>query len=417
MKTILRALPYIIIQLFLIQQVNSQGLPAAKPEEVGLLSDRLNRIKPVMQSYVDEDKLPGLITLVARRGKVVHFEKYGMMDIDKPMQFNTIFRIASMTKPITSVAVMMLYEEGHFQLDDPVAKFIPEFKDLKVFSSKDQNGIQLVDQKKQITIRDLLTHTSGLTYGYFGNTPVDSIYMTANLFEGTLKDMIQKLAEIPLKYQPGTKWNYSVSTDVLGYLVEVISGKPFDKFLEERIFIPLNMKDTDFYVSEEKINRFAALYGLTENNGIKVIDKPETSAMSKPTKFYSGGGGLVSTASDYMIFAQMLLNKGEFNGLRLLGSKTVDFMTKNHIPDEVLPIAQWLPGMGFGLGFSVMIDNPKSHIMGSVGEFEWFGVYNTFFWIDPEEELILILMTQFSPVLNYPIHREFKVLTYQAIVD
>lgn len=392
-----------------------------KPEKAGLSSVRLNRIKPYMQRYVDENKLPGMVTMVSRHGKVVHFEKYGMMDVDKPMQFNTIFRIASMTKPITSVAVMMLYEEGYFQLDDPVSKYIPEFKDLKVYSSKEQDGIQLVDQIRQMTIRDLLLHTSGLTYGLFGNTPVDSIYRSVNLFEGTLKDMIQKLSKIPLLCQPGSVWNYSVSADVLGYLVEVISGKPLDEFLKERIFNPLKMKDTDFYVPKEKINRFAALYGLTDNEDLKVISDPEASENSSPTKFYSGGGGLVSTANDYMIFAQMLLNKGEYNGIRLLGSKTVDFMTKNHLSDELLPIGgvfqPMLKGLGFGLGFSVMIDNPKSQIIGSVGEFGWSGIYNTFFWIDPTEELILILMTQFNPFINYPINKEFKVLVYQAIVD
>lgn len=256
-------------------------LPTVNPEKVGLSSDRLNRIKPIMQSYVDEKKLPGLITMVARKGKIVHFEKYGNMDVDKPMQFKTIFSIQSMTKPITSVAVMMLYEEGFFQLDDPVSKFIPEFKDLKVFSNKDKNGIHVVDQIEPMTIENLLTHTSGLGYGS-GNSPVDSMYNAAKLREGTLKDMIQKLSKIPLYYQPGTKWNYSMSTDVLGYLVEVISGKPFDDFLKERIFIPLKMEDTDFYVPKEKINRLAAVYGPADSTGIKVIVKPDTSWMSRP---------------------------------------------------------------------------------------------------------------------------------------
>jgi len=408
--------------LFLIigscnQQENN--LPTATPEQVGLSSDRLNRIIPVMQSYVDKNELPGLITMVARHGKVVHFEKYGNMDENKPMQFNTIFRIASMTKPITSVAAMMLYEEGHFQLDDPVSKYIPEFKDLKVFSSNDQDGMHLMDQLRPMTIRDLLMHTSGLTYGVFGNTPVDSIYSTANLFEGTLKDMIQKLAKIPLLYQPGTKWNYSVSTDVLGYLIEVISGKPLDVFLKERIFMPLKMIDTDFYVPKEKINRFAALYSIIPNEVPEITDKPETSNRSRPTTFFSGGGGLVSTATDYMIFAQMMLNKGEYNGIRLLGSKTVELMTRNNISDDLYPIATTKreKGMGFGLGFAVMIDNNESEILGSLGEFEWRGIHNTFFWIDPTEELILIQMAQYSPSRYYPIHNEFKVLVYQAIVD
>jgi CubicO group peptidase (beta-lactamase class C family) len=411
----MKKLTFFLIQLFLVQAVFSQGLPSAKPEEEGMSADRLNRIKPFMQRYVDENKLPGIITLVARNGKVVHFEKYGMMDTDKPMQLNTIFRIASMSKAITSVAVMMLYEEGYFQLDDPVSKFIPEFKDLKVFSSKDQYGLHLVDQIKPITIRDLLTHTSGLGYGW-GDTPLDSMYKAANIWEGTLKDMVQKLSQIPLFYQPGSKWNYGVSTDVLGYLIEVISGKPFDIFLKEKIFIPLKMKDTDFYVPKEKIDRCGALYGNAENKSIKVISSPDTVEISRPARFLSGGGGLFSTATDYLIFSQMLLNKGEFNGIRLLGRKTVELMTKNHLSNELLPVAEsWLPGSGFGLGFAVMID--QSHILGSVGEFEWGGAYNTFFWIDPTEHLIGLFMTQYYPFNAYPINREFKVLVYQGLVD
>jgi CubicO group peptidase (beta-lactamase class C family) len=406
----------IIIQLILFQAVLGQGLPSVKPELVGFSSGRLNRIKPVIQRYVTENKLPGLITMVARQGKIVHFEKYGMMDQDKPMQLNTIFRIASMSKPITSVAVMMLYEEGYFQLNDPVAKYIPEFKDLKVFSSKDKDGIHLEDQLRPMTIRDLLTHTSGLTYGIFGNTVIDSMYRSANLWAGTLKEMVQKLSKIPLLYQPGTKWNYSFSTDVLGYLVEVVSGKPFDVFLKERIFIPLKMKDTDFYVPKEKINRCSAIYGNSDNKGLKVISKPDTSTVSRPPKLFSGGGGLFSTAGDYMIFAQMLLNRGEMNGVRLLGRKTVDFMTENHLSEGVVPGAG-LPGWGFGLGFAVLKDIPQTQTLGSVGEYGWSGIYNTYFSIDPKEKIIWILMTQFSPFSFYPVNKEFNVLVYQAIVD
>jgi CubicO group peptidase (beta-lactamase class C family) len=276
-----------------------------KPEKVGMSSERLNRIKPVMQRYVDENKLPGMITMVARHGKVVHFDKYGLMDVDKPMQFNTIFRLASMTKPVTSVAVMMLYEEGYFQLDDPIGIYIPEFKDLKVISSLDEGGIHTVDAIRPMTIRDLLTHTSGLS-GVGADSPVDSMYREANLSDGTLKDMIQKLSKIPLLYQPGTRWNYSRSTDVLGYLVEVISGKPFDVFLKERIFKPLKMSDTGFYVPQEKIEQVAAVYA-PDSLGIKVIMKPDTSNVSTPVEFLSGNGGLVSTATDFMIFSQMLM--------------------------------------------------------------------------------------------------------------
>jgi CubicO group peptidase (beta-lactamase class C family) len=415
-KTILLCLVLAILTGCSPQEIK---LLTAKPEKVGMSSERLNRIKPVMQGYVDENKLPGMITMVARHGKVVHCEKYGCMDVDKPMQLNTIFRMASMTKPVTSVAVMMLYEEGYFQLDDPVTDYIPEFKDLKVFSSIDKNGIHTEDQIRPMTIRDLLTHTSGLT-GVGADSPVDSMYRDANLSEGTLKEMIQKLSKIPLLYQPGTRWNYGRSSDVLAYLVEVISGKPFDVFLKERIFNPLKMKDTDFYVPKEKIERVVAVYA-PDSVGIKVIMKPDTSNISIPVKFLSGNGGLVSTATDYMIFSQMLLNKGEYNGVRLLGSKTVDLMTSNQLSNEIMPnddfFGPLLSGMGFGFGFAVLQDNIQSKIIGSKGSYWWSGSGNTYFYIDPKEELVLILMTQFVPNFYYPIYKQFRVLSYQAIID
>jgi CubicO group peptidase (beta-lactamase class C family) len=391
-----------------------------KPEKVGLSSDRLNRIKPLMQRYVDENKLPGMIAMVARHGKVVCYDKFGLMDIDKPMQRNVIFRIASMTKPVTSVAVMMLYEEGHFQLDDPVAKYIPEFKDLKVFSYKDKYGIHVEDQRKPMTISDLLTHTSGLGSGA-EDSPVDSMYETADLSAGTLNDMIQKLAKIPLKYQPGTRWQYSRSSDVLGYLVEVISGKPLDIFFKERIFEPLKMTDTDYSVPEDKLNRVCALYSLADSIGIKVLTDPEIINVSPPVKFLSGNGGLVSTARDYMIFSQMLLNKGEYNGVRLLQAKTVDLMTSNHISNQIMPdddfFGPLMMGMGFGYGFAILEDNIRANTAGSKGSYWWAGAGNTYFYIDPKEDLILIFMTQFVPSYYYPVTREFRELVYQAITD
>jgi len=390
----------------------------SEPEMAGMSSEGLDRIKPVMQSYVDENKLPGMITMVARHGKVVHFEKYGLMDADKPMQLNTIFRIASMTKPVTSVAIMMLYEEGYFQLNDPVSDYIPEFKDVRVLSSIDKNGIHVVDQIKPMTIQDLLIHTSGLT-GVGADSPVDSMYRATNLSDGSLKDMIQKISKIPLLYQPGTRWNYSRSTEVLGYLVEVLSGKPFNVFLKERIFNPLKMNDTDFYVPKEKFNRVGAVYA-PDSVGIKIIMEPDTSTVSIP-KFLSGNGGLVSTATDYMIFSQMLLNKGEYNGVRLLGSRTVDLMTSNHISNEIMPDDEFfgplLSGMGYGFGFAILQDNIQANIIGSKGSYWWSGSGNTYFYIDPKEELIIILMTQFVPNYYYPVFKELRDLTYQAIVD
>lgn len=406
----------LILAIFLVFASCTQQelrLPVADPEDVGVSSVRLNRINTAMEKYVKEKKLPGLITMVARKGKIIHFEKYGVLAEDKPMQFNTIFSIQSMTKPITSVALMMLYEEGYFQLNDPVSKYIPEFKDLKVFSHKDKEGIHVVDQLQPMTIVNLLTHTSGLGYGW-GNSPVDSLYKVAKLRDGTLKDMVQKLSKIPLFYQPGTKWNYSVSTDVTSYLVEVLSGQSFDLFLQERIFKPLKMSDTYFSVPKEKIDRIASLYG-PDSIGCKVILRPDTSWIARPIKFFGGGGRLFSTATDYMIFAQMMLNKGEFNGVRILGSRTVDFMTKNHLTNEEFP--KGLSGYGWGLGFAVTNDVIQSHIIGSKGSYWWGGAYSTYFLIDPKEQLVLILMTQFSPNNTYPTDLEFIVSTYQAIIN
>ena len=394
-------------------------LPFAKPEQVGISAERLNLIKPAMQSYVDEKKLPGMVTMVARHGKVVSFEKFGLMDINQPMQSDAIFRIASMTKPITSVAVMMLYEEGFFQLDDPIAKYIPEFQDLKVFTKKDINGIHSEDQKKPMTIRNLLTHTSGLASG-MEDSPVDSMYREAGLSDGTLKNMVQKLDGIPLKYQPGTRWQYGRSTDVLGYLVEVVSGKSLDVFLKEKIFIPLKMTDTDYSVPEQKLNRVSKVYGAGKN-GIEIINNLEINHVSPPVKFISGNGGLLTTASDYMIFSQMLLNKGIYHGVRILQSKSVDLMTSNQISSVIMPdddfLGRLMKGMGYGFGVAIVEDSGKSNTSGSKGSYWWTGSANTYFYIDPKKDLILILMTQFVPNFQYPVFKEFKEIVYKAIEE
>lgn len=395
------------------------ALVKSKPEHAHLSSARLERIRPLMQKYVEEHKLPGMVTLVARHGKVVSYEKFGKMDTVKPMQLNTIFRIASMTKPITSVAVMMLYEEGRFQLDDPVSKYIPEFGDLEVLLSLDKTGMHLVKPLRPLTIRDLLMHTSGLCSGG-DDTPVDSMYRAANLFDGNLKDMMVKLAKIPLMYQPGTRWNYSRSTEVLGYLVEVLSGQPLNEFLKERIFIPLKMEDTDYCVPKDKQERLATVFCPAEKGGIMSI-VTDTNDISKIPKFISGNGGLYSTAADYMKFAQMLLNRGEYRGVRLLGSRTVEMMTSDHITGEEMPrddfFGPMMAGMGFGFGLAVLQDNEKAGIIGSKGSYWWSGAANTYFYIDPKEDMILILMTQYVPNFYYPIFKEFRVLAYQAITN
>jgi CubicO group peptidase (beta-lactamase class C family) len=393
------------------------------PEAVGFSSARLLRVDQAMQRYVDKGKLAGIVTAVTRRGKLVHEEKYGMMDVeaDKPMQLDTIFRIYSMTKPITSVAVMMLYEEGRFFLSDPVHKYIPAFEDVKVFVQKTETGLELADLERPITIRDLLTHTSGLSYGFEEDSYVDEQYRkhvwgpSEEKPETTLEEWILAVAHLPLVHQPGSAWTYSMSTDVLGYLVQVVSGMPFDQFLKERITEPLGMVDTDFWVPEAKIERFATNYGPDDDGGLKVIDEPKTSQFAKPTAHPSGGGGMVSTASDYVRFAQMLLNKGELNGVRLLGRKTVELMTMDHLPSGV---HLWDDkAVGFGLGGRVMLDVAQAQNVGSAGNWGWGGAAGTRFWIDYQEELIGVLMIQFMPGDHYPVGTDLQVAAYQALVD
>jgi len=375
-----------------------------------------------MVKYVTEGKLPGMVTMVARHGKIVQLEKYGSMDDGQPMELNTIFRIASMTKPITSVAVMMLYDEGYFKLDDPVASYIPEFKDLKVFSYEDKNWIHVEEQKTPMTIRHLLTHTSGFASG-MEDSPVDSLYRVNNLTDGnsSIRDLIEKLAKIPLKYQPGTRWQYGESTDVLGYLVEVLSGKPLNDFFRDRIFKPLRMLDTDYYVPKEKSHRVSKVYGIGQN-GIEMIRNPEVNNVSVPNKLIRGNGGLLSTASDYMLFSQMLLNKGTYRGVNILKNKTIELMTANQLSSNtVMPNDEFwgtvMKGMGFGLGFAVVKDGNDSDTIGVPGSFWWSGTANTYFYIDPKNDLVLIFMTQFVPNYYYPIFEEFRELVYESVIQ
>jgi CubicO group peptidase (beta-lactamase class C family) len=398
-------------------------MKTVEPEKVGCSPARLERIDRVMQRYVDQNKIAGILATMARRGQVVYSRCFGLMDVEaqKPMQLDTLFRIYSMTKPITSVAVMMLYEEGHFHLADPISRFIPGFEGVRVLVNATESGIELANLEREITIRHLLTHTSGLSYGFEEDDPVDRMIakriwrVREQEPDTTLEQMVRELARLPLAYQPGSAWRYSLATDVLGYLVQVVSGIPFDEFLKRRIFEPLGMVDTDFYVPQEKIGRFAANYGPGEEGGLQVIDAPATSSYAKPTACPSGGGGLVSTAPDYLRFAQMLLNGGELDGVRLLGRKTVELMTTNHLPDGLHPFED--PGRGFGLGVSVLIDVATSQSLGSVGTYGWGGAANTGFLIDPQEELIGLLMLQFMPSGTYPVWEDFAVLVYQSIVD
>ena len=387
------------------------GLPRAVPEEVGMSASRLERITPVMHRWVDDGKIPCALTMIAREGKLVHFEKVGMQDTASatPIEFDTIFRIYSMTKPITSVAVMMLYEEGHFQLATPVSDFIPAFKDMKVYAN---HGDAIVDAERQMTVKHLLTHTAGLIYGGDWEHPINDRYREATFFDGDLAHMVNELGKIPLLHHPGDAWNYGMSTDVLGYLVEVVSGMPFAEFLKKRILDPLSMVDTDFSVPEAKADRYATVYEPTEDGGIQVLENPPVSK-GPLSFFHAGGAGLQSTAADYLRFCQMMLNAGELNGNRLLGRKTVELIRMNHISQDWQPL--WRTGCGFGLGFAVITDVAETHSVGSVGTYSWGGLASTTFWIDPVEDLIAIFMTQL--IGDSPFHAQFRVLTYQAIID
>ena len=390
-----------------------EGLPRVVPEDVGMSTSRLERMTPVMQGYVDNGKIPCALTMIARGGRLAHFEKFGMQDIAaaKPIQFDTIFRLYSMTKPITSIAVMMLYEEGHFQLTTPISEFVPYFKDMKVYT---EDGSAIVDAEREVTIKHLLAHTAGLIYeSDTDNHPIDQRYEDADLYGGDLASMIQKLGDIPLFHQPGDAWKYGMSTDVLGYLVEIVSGMPFATFLKTRIFDPLDMPDTGFSVRVENAHRYSKVYDYVKGSGLKKIEKVHA-ATGPLSFFHSGGGGLQSTAADYLRFCQMVLNNGELDGERLLGRKTAELIRMSHVPTDWL--APKRTGTGFGLGFSVITDVADTSSLGAVGTCSWGGMASTTFWIDPVEELIAILMTQVVNV-DCPFHAQFRTLTYQALTE
>jgi len=406
-------------------------LEVVRPESVGLCSERLARIDTHLERrYITPQKIAGALTLVARKGEVAHFSALGQMDLErnKPMREDTIFRIYSMTKPITSVALMMLYEHGHFQLDDPVYKYIPEWRNLRVYDLGNHPRWVTTPCERPMTIRDLFSHMSGLTYGFMERTNVDRAYRRLGVGREDSKDlraMIEALAGLPLEFSPGTRWNYSVSTDVLGYLVEQMSGVPLDEYFRTQIFEPLGMIDTGFTVPPDKIDRFAANYTRGRDKKPRLEDDPATSVYAQPTTFFSGGGGLVSTAADYLQFCRMLLNQGELNGQRLLGRKTIELMTSNHLPDgrDLAELATGAfsettyEGVGFGLGFSVQLDCARAQIVGSPGEYAWGGAASTAFWIDPSEDLITIFMTQLMPSRTFNFRGQLKSIIYPAIID
>ncbi len=389
------------------------------PEDMGFSSERLERLNKGMQRYIDEGLFAGIVTLVARKGQVVHLKGYGYQDLasKKVIELDTIFRIYSMTKPITAVALLMLFERGLFQMGDPVSKFIPEFNNTKVLGADGK----LLDLEREITIHHLMLHTAGMIYQDEEDTLLNKLYGEADIFNPkiTLKEMTRRVAGLPLKFQPGEEFSYGISMDVIGHLVEVISDRPLEDYFDTEIFRPLGMDDTGFALPIEKAERFATLYGHTESDPLGLIDD-DIGGEYFDVKLFLGGAGLISTASDYFRFTQCLLNNGELDGVRLLGRKTVEWMRSNHLQPELLPINSGedpMPGFGFGLGFSVVVDPTQADLMGSVGAYGWGGWASTYFWIDPLEELIAILMTQYIPSLTYPIRPEFRALVYQALID
>ena len=437
----------LLVALTLTMSVAAREIGTSKPERQGFSSERLEKLTAFMDAKVADGTMVGGMGVVARNGKIIYQQTYGMADREagRAMADDAIYRIYAMTKPITGVALMMLYEDGKFRLNDPIAMYMPEFANLQVATSTAGTNIvsdgttsrtvgsgddSLVGKwrkpTRQPTIRDLLRHTAGMTYGIFGNTEVDQLYRKAELLgDTTLAEFTKALGALPLQYDPGSQWHYSVSVDVQGRLVEVLSGMSFGEFLKQRIFQPLDMPDTDFQVNESNKDRLAQLYkpeGVQANNffspatgnGLEVADAFVSARYIYGGKFESGGGGLVSTARDYLRFSQMLLNGGELDGVRILSPKTIELMTTNHLGE--LPMGFGRSGAGFGLGFGLVLDPGEVGEVSSAGEYNWGGAAGTRFWIDPQEQLIGLFMVQSIP------HRtrladDFKVLTYQALVE
>jgi len=419
-------IPSFILAFFLAATALAQELPSAKAEAVGLSSERLERIGSVVQHNIADKRIAGAVTLVARRGHIAWFKAQGMADREagKAMAPDSMFRICSMTKPITTLAVMMLYEEGRFLLDDPVSKYLPEFKNAKVLVKPASGEPYTIPATREITIRDLLRHTSGITYHW--NSDLGPMYKSANVahgllpYDGTIEDNVKRLAALPLLFSPGDKWEYSLGVDVLGRLVEVVSGKPLDEFFRTRIFEPLGMKDTYFYPPENKLERLATAYTYYADKGLnRFPDTPITEGSftysadypyHTPKKLFSGGAGLVSTAMDYLRFCQMMLDGGKVGTTRLISRKSVELMTG----DQLGTIK---PDFGFGLGFGVEgVKAPLSEL-GSAGEYAWGGFFYTAFTIDPKEQMIVIFMAQLHPTGDLTLDRQVHALAYQAIND
>jgi len=421
LSTVLKIKSHFLITLFCFAVVSTAcagPLPFAKPEDVGFSSTRLNRIDTILKADTSSGKLVGAVVMIARKGKIAYFKSFGMRDkaVSAPLKTDAIFRIYSMTKPFVSVATMILHEEGKLFLSDPISKYLPEYSEMKVGvvevdKSTDNEILKTVVAYEPITIQDLLRHTSGMTYGVFGWSLIKTEYLKAgiNSPDQTLEEMSKKLAKIPLVNEPGTLWEYSRSTDILGRLVEVASGMTLDKYLEKKIFKPLGMRDSGFYVKKRNLNRIAE----------QSAKNPTLLNITKPPKMLSGGGGGVSTASDYVRFCQMLLNGGQLEATRILSPKTVEYMTSDHLGPLANRTDRWfLPGdgYGFGLGFAVRTKTGESTWPGTIGDYWWGGWAGTYFWIDPKEELIVVYMMQ-DPSSRMYYRRLIRNLVYQAVIE
>jgi CubicO group peptidase (beta-lactamase class C family) len=391
------------------------------PESAGLSSERLARFSNAMQDDIDQKKTGGIVVLIARHGSIVYHKAFGMADIEsgKKMQTGNLFRLYSMTKPVTSAALLMLYEEGKFQLADPLEKYIPAFKNVKVFVKLDDKGAMVFEEpKRKITIQDVFRHTAGFGYGGSDDNPVNKAYREAGIDFAkmdSLKELVDKLATVPLLYQPGERWVYSVAHDVQAYLVEYFSGMRFDKFVQTRIIQPLGMKDAVFGIPKEYVSRYTTNYGpAKDGSGLQAVDKPESSNYARYTDHPFGGLSLSSTTTDYYRFAQMLLNRGKLGNTRLLSRKSVELMTMNNLPPQVPD--NGTPGTGYGLGVSVLMNPAQSGNIGSAGQFGWGGAATTWVIIDPKEDMVALYFTQYMP-MDFNVVNRFQTLVYQAVAD
>jgi CubicO group peptidase (beta-lactamase class C family) len=396
-----------------------------KPSEAGFSPERLARLDNWLNEFVKKEELIGVSIAILRHGKLVHFFQSGVADRERdyPLKDDTYFRLFSMTKPITTVALMTLVEEGKCLLDDPVAKYLPEFKDVKVYVGTDKKGeVKLETPHRPLTIRHILSHTSGLSYGLNPEDAIDKLYDKEKVFDDklTLSEFSLRLAKMPLVFHPGESWRYAAGVELAGRLIEVISGQDFESFVKARVLDPLGMKSTKFYLEENERNRLVQMYMRNDEGRIVIVDPPAGRTHDyrrEHVAFISGGAGLLSTLSDYQRFTQMLLNGGELDGIRILSSKTVDLMMRDHTPPDAGPKPSGMEGYGFGLGGAVLRDVAKSGLPLSKGDYTWAGGGGPYFWIDREEDMCVVMMTQFYPVDFYDLRRKFRVLVYQALVE